>query len=75
MKQKLNQHQQGTGHDAHKSQRGLFRQLFVEHNIRKQHCNQNTQLVDGDDHTGRAVLQGLIVAQPAAAGGKPQRGR
>ena len=70
VKRQSEQHQQRSRHDPRKTQRGFLRQLLVEHKIGEQHRYQNTQLVDGDYHAGRAVLQRPVVAKPAAAGGE-----
>ena len=72
-KQTLNQHQKRTGDDAGKAQRRFLRELFVKDNVGKQHRHEDAQLVDRDDDARRAVLQRLVVAQPASAGGEPRQ--
>ena len=63
------QHQQCSADDSNKAGSRFFRQLFVEHAPREQNRHQNAQLIDGRDDARRAVLQGFIIAQPAAARG------
>ena len=63
------QHQQCSADDSNKAGSRFFRQLFVEHEPREQNRHQNAQLIDGRDDARRAVLQGFIIAQPAAARG------
>ena len=45
----------------------------VKHHIGEQHRHQNAQLVGGHHNAGGTILQHFIVAQPAAAGGKPRQ--
>lgn len=66
----LDQHQQRSGDNQPKAQSCLFGQALLEHQGRKADGHQNAQLVNGHHHAGEPILQGLIAAQPGAAGGQ-----
>ena len=65
------QHQKRAADENCKAEGGFFRQLLVEDEVRKENRDENAEFVDGRDDTCGALLQGFIIAQPAAAGSEP----
>ena len=56
--------------DDHETQteEGFFAEFFVEKDVGKSDGDDQTEFVDGDNHTDDAILNGVVVTQPGCAG-------
>ena len=67
------QHQKRAADEDRKAKGGFFRELLVKDKVGKKDRHENAEFVDGRDDACGAVLQGLIIAQPAAAGSEARQ--
>ena len=65
------QHQKRAADENRKAKGRFFRELLVKDKVGKKDRHENAEFVDGRDDACRAILQGLIIAQPACAGSEP----
>ena len=60
-------HKEGGGYHKEESYEGFFRELFLKHEIRKDHGDDYTHFIDRDDDAYVSVTDGIIVAEPGGS--------
>ena len=57
-------HKKSADNHQDKSKRCLFRKLFFKYEVRKYHCYNNTQLINGHYHADNTMGYCIIIAKP-----------